>query len=145
MSHKNCLSTGADAGVFHVANLLPFRTWDTETVPTGGYVPESSADDNDDVPDVMHNDATSITLNDLQFENGDNCPVSTSVHDQSGSVDSVNSLSDIQAEFVTQNDDLAVGSNDPNRCHYDLRPRHTMHTTQTNLTLNDVLIVFVFY
>lgn len=139
------VSTGADAGVFHVANLLPFRTWDTETVPNGGSVPESSADDMDDMPDVMSNDATSITLTDLQFENGDNCPVSTSVHDQSGSLDSVKSLPDTQAEFATlANDYLAVGSNDPNRRHYDLRPRRMTHTTQTDLTLNNVLIVFVF-
>ncbi len=50
----------------------------------------------------------------------------------------------MQAEFATQSDYLAVGSNDPNRRHYDLRPRHTTHTTQTDLTLNNVLIAFVF-
>ncbi len=61
-------------------------------MPTGGSAQESSADDMDDVPDVMNNDATSITLTNLQFENGDNCPVSTSVRDQSGRLDSVNSL-----------------------------------------------------
>lgn len=82
----------------------------------------------DDVPDVMSNDATSLTLTDLKFENGDNCTSSTSVRDQSGGVDIVNSLPDMQAEFASQNDYLAVGSNDPNRRHYDLRPRRTTYT-----------------
>lgn len=121
------VSTEADAGVFHVANMLPFRTWDTsgkaETVPTEGSVPEASVDDRNDVHEEINGGATTMTLTDLQLENEDNWPVSTSVRDQSGSVDSVNSLPDMQAEFATQNDDLAVGGNDPNRRHYNLRPR----------------------
>lgn len=42
------VNTGADHGVFHVANLLPFRTWDlgNEVVPVaqGGSTEEVLAD-----------------------------------------------------------------------------------------------------
>ncbi|KAL1268749.1 hypothetical protein QQF64_034112 [Cirrhinus molitorella] len=127
------VSTEMDAGVFHVANLLPFRTWDStvvpETVPTEGPSPEASADDRDDGPEEVRNGAATMILTDLQFENERNCPVSTSVRDQSKSEDGVNSLPDMQAEFVTQNNDLNVGGNDSNRHHYDLRPRRAPRIT----------------
>ncbi|RXN11706.1 MAATS1 isoform X1 [Labeo rohita] len=127
------VSTEADAGVFHVANLLPFRTWNTsfqtDTVPSGGSIPEASPDDGDDVPDEMSNSATAMTSSDQQFEKEGNCPVPTGGRDQSGSTDSVNSWSDVQADFTTQSDDLAGGGEDPNRHRYDLRPRRAPRIT----------------
>ncbi|ROL44663.1 hypothetical protein DPX16_18374 [Anabarilius grahami] len=60
------VKTGAGAGVFHVANLLPFRTWDshveTETVPADGSAVEATTDSSllNDMPEETSSGATAM-------------------------------------------------------------------------------------
>ncbi|ROL47164.1 hypothetical protein DPX16_18962 [Anabarilius grahami] len=129
------VKTGTDAGVFHVANLLPFRTWDsrveTETVPADGSAVEATTDGSllNDMPEEPSSGATAMNLTDLQIEDEYSRPVTTSVHDLSGSVDSVGCFPDLQVDSGTQNDDLTVDDNDLDRHHYDLRPRRAPRIT----------------
>ncbi|ROI80767.1 GTPase IMAP family member 1 [Anabarilius grahami] len=128
------VKTGADAGVFHVANLLPFRTWDsrveTETVPADGSAVEATTDSSllNDMTEETSSGSTAMNLTDLQIEDEYSRPVTTSVHDLSGSVDSVGCFPDLQVDSGTQDDDLTV-DNDLDRHHYDLRPRRAPRIT----------------
>ncbi|XDV25879.1 hypothetical protein PO909_029711 [Leuciscus waleckii] len=123
-------STGADAGVFHVVNLLPFHTWEpleSETEPTGVSVVETSADSSllDEVPEETEDNAgaTAVNLTDLGINIDYSLPVTSSAHDVSGNVDSVDELPDLQVDVGSRNDDLTVSDNVPDRHHCDLRPR----------------------
>lgn len=115
------VSTGADAGVFHVVNLLPFRTWDpiveSETEPADSFL----------VDEVLEETAGDLT----DFEANDDCdrPVTYSGHDLSGTGDSVDWLPDLQVDVGSQNNDLTVNDDDLDRNHYDLRPRRAPRIT----------------
>lgn len=127
-------STGADAGVFHVVNLLPFRTWDplvgSETEPTEVSV-ETSADSSllDEVPGETSGGCSTVDLTDLGINDDCSHAVTSSAHDLSGSVDSVDWLPDLQVDVGSQNNDLPVNDNDLDRYHYDLRPRRAPRIT----------------
>lgn len=129
-------STGADAGVFHVVNLLPFRTWEppeSETEPTGVSVVETSAVSSllDEVPEETEDTAgaTAVNLPDLGINVDYSLPVTSSAHDVSGNVDSVDELPEIEVDVGSRNDDLTVSDNVPDRHHYDLRPRRAPRIT----------------
>ncbi len=129
------VNTGSDAGVFHVVNLLPFRTWDPlveqETVPADGSATEAMADSSllAEMPEEATNGPTNMDLTDFQFEDDRSRPVTFSIHDLPESVDSVNWLPDKKVELENQNVDVTVGGDDLDRHHYDLRPRHVPRIT----------------
>ncbi len=129
------VNTGSDAGVFHVVNLLPFRTWDPlveqETVPADSSATEAMADTSllAEMPEEATNGPTNMDLTDFQFEDDRSRPVTFSIHDLPESVDSVNWLPDKKVELENQNVDVTVGGDDLDRHHYDLRPRHVPRIT----------------
>lgn len=129
------VNTGADAGVFHVVNLLPFRTWVPlvvpETVPADGSAGEATAGSSllAEMPEEASSGSTNMNLTDCQREDDCSRPVTFSIHDLPGSGDIVNCLPDKHVDLENQKIDVTVGGDDLDRHHYDLRPRRVPRIT----------------
>lgn len=117
--------SGMDAGVFHVVNLLPFRTWDS---------PEAvAADVSDDVlidrSLFTEMDENEVSVPDLQCEVNCSQPLGSDDLVLTDHVDDVDCLSSQQPDSVEQTVELPVGGDNPNSPPYTLRPRRVPRIT----------------